>query len=462
MSSSSPSLLSRRSTAELELPVPPEFRCPISLELMRDPVVGPTGITYDRAGIEAWLLAAGAGKTAAASSTCPVTKGDLRADDLVPNHALRRVIQAWCVANRCRGVERIPTPRVPVTPAQAGEVLGEVEAAARAGDAERCVAAVREVGRLARESDRDRRCLASAGAARALAAAVASFAAASDSASASASSVLLDDVLAALVLVMPLDEEAIVAIGSSAASVALLANVAKHGDLQRRLQAVVVIREIVALSSCCSRNGGAATAIDLSDNLDGIIEVLVNTIRDPISPQATKASLVAAYHLALADGHAAARLAEAGLVPSLVELLIDGDRSTAEKALAALDATLASEAGRARARADALAVPVLVKKMFRVSDTATELVVSALHRICKKWHDGDDDEVGSPAARRSAVVEAVQVGAFQKVMMLLQVGCRDATKEKATELLKLMIKYETRGGAHCIDAMDFRGLKRVS
>uniref|UniRef100_J3N0N5 U-box domain-containing protein n=1 Tax=Oryza brachyantha TaxID=4533 RepID=J3N0N5_ORYBR len=95
--SSSSSLLSRRlpppRTPELELPVPPEFRCPISLELMRDPVVGPTGITYDRAGIEAWLLAAGAGTT----TTCPVTKGDLRADDLVPNHALRRVIQAWCV-----------------------------------------------------------------------------------------------------------------------------------------------------------------------------------------------------------------------------------------------------------------------------------------------------------------------------------------------------------------------------
>uniref|UniRef100_A0A0E0LTV5 U-box domain-containing protein n=1 Tax=Oryza punctata TaxID=4537 RepID=A0A0E0LTV5_ORYPU len=375
--SSSLSLLSRRrspprsSSAELELPVPPEFRCPISLDLMRDPVVGPTGITYDRAGIEAWLLAAGARKTA--TSTCPVTKGDLRADDLVPNHALRRVIQAC------------------------------------------------------------------------------------DS---SASSLVLDGVLAALVLVMPLDKEAIVPIGTSTASVALLASVAKQGDLQRRLQAVVLIREIVALSSCCSRNGGATTAIDLSDNLDGIIEVLVNTIRDPISPQATKASLVAAYHLALADDYAATRLAEAGLVPSLVELLIDGDRSTAEKALAALDATLASEAGRARARADALAVPVLVKKMFRVSDTATELVVSALHHICKKWHG--EDEVGSPVARRSAVVEMVQVGAFQKVMMLLQVGCRDATKEKATELLKLMLKYETRGGGDCIDAMDFRGLKRVS
>ncbi|XP_052159437.1 U-box domain-containing protein 20-like [Oryza glaberrima] len=181
---------------------------------------------------------------------CPVTKGDLRADDLIPNHALRCIIQAWCVANHCRGVERIPTPRVPVTLAQAGEVLGlgEVEAAARAGDAARCGAAVREVGRLAWESDRDRRCLASSGAASALAAVVASFAAVSDS---SASSVLLNDVQASLVLVMPLDEKAIMAIGSSTASVALLANVAKHDDLQRRLQAVVIIREIVVLSSCC-------------------------------------------------------------------------------------------------------------------------------------------------------------------------------------------------------------------
>uniref|UniRef100_A0A0E0HTE0 Uncharacterized protein n=1 Tax=Oryza nivara TaxID=4536 RepID=A0A0E0HTE0_ORYNI len=126
--------------------------------------------------------------------------------------------------------------------------------AAWASDAARRGAVVCEAGRLARESNQDRRCLASAGAARALATAIA------DS---SVSSVLLDDVLAARVLVMPLDEEAI---GSSTASVALLANVAKHGDLQSRLRAAVNVREIVVLSSCCSRNGGATTAIDLSDH----------------------------------------------------------------------------------------------------------------------------------------------------------------------------------------------------
>uniref|UniRef100_A0A453IIT6 U-box domain-containing protein n=1 Tax=Aegilops tauschii subsp. strangulata TaxID=200361 RepID=A0A453IIT6_AEGTS len=87
----------------VELSIPAHFRCPISLDLMRDPVTAPTGITYDRESIEAWL-------DTGRAAVCPVTHAPLRRDDLVPNHAIRRVIQDWCVANRSRGVERIPTP----------------------------------------------------------------------------------------------------------------------------------------------------------------------------------------------------------------------------------------------------------------------------------------------------------------------------------------------------------------
>ncbi|XP_062200228.1 U-box domain-containing protein 21-like [Phragmites australis] len=423
---------------------PPEFLCPITLDMMWDPVVGPTGITYDRAGIEAWLLPTGRG-------TCPVTHGELCAEDLVPNHTLRRHIQAWCAANSFHGVERVPTPRTPATPAQAADAVAEVEAAAREGDAAWCAEAARGVRHLARVADRNRQCLASAGAARALAVAFASFA---PSAGAAGTGDVLDDVLAALVLVMPIDEEAIAAIGSSRASVARLVTVAAHGDLHRRLQAVVLVREIITF--LC--NGSGAGAIDLSANVDAIVEVVVKTVRDAICPQATKACLVAACHLAQADECAAARLAAAGLVPVLVELLVDADRSSAEMALATLDATLASSDGRARARADALAVPVLVKKMFRVSDTATELVVSALWRICKLRQD--DDGMDTAEARRLAIVEALHVGALQKLLLLLQVGCMEETKEKATELLGLMVKYQAKG--ECIDTMDFKGLNKVS
>jgi len=90
------------------LQVPWYFRCPISLELMRDPVTVSTGQTYDRASIESWV--------ATGNTTCPVTRAPLADFTLIPNHTLRRLIQEWCVAHRSMGVERIPTPKQPADP----------------------------------------------------------------------------------------------------------------------------------------------------------------------------------------------------------------------------------------------------------------------------------------------------------------------------------------------------------
>lgn len=89
-----------------EVEVPQYFLCPISLQIMKDPVTAATGITYDRSNIERWLKAAVTGQP-----LCPVTKQPLPSHNLTPNHTLRRLIQGWCVANASRGVERIPTPK---------------------------------------------------------------------------------------------------------------------------------------------------------------------------------------------------------------------------------------------------------------------------------------------------------------------------------------------------------------
>ncbi|XP_062216238.1 U-box domain-containing protein 21-like [Phragmites australis] len=422
----------------VELAIPAHFRCPISLDLMRDPVTAPTGITYDRESIEAWLDKGRA--------TCPVTHALLRHEDLVPNHAIRRVIQDWCVANRSRGVERIPTPKIPVTPVQASELLFDLAESARVRGrddaAARCAEVVAKVKALARDSERNRRCFVSIGTGRVLAAAFESLAAAH---SAPAGGVL-DDVLETLVCMMPLDEEA-ARILVSPSSLRSLVAIAEHGSLAGRMNAVLAIKEIV---SC----DGEFT--DLSEKLDEIVDALVKIIKSPICPQATKAAMVATYHLARYDEHVSARLATAGLVPVLVEALVDADKSMSEKALAVLDAVLVSEEGRASARAHALAVPVLVKKMFRVSDLATELAVSTLWRLGRAPRDGEEEE----DAVTRCLVEALRVGAFQKLLLLLQVGCRDATKEKATELLKMLNKY--KGVGECVDAVDFRGLNKLS
>jgi hypothetical protein len=70
---------------------PPDFRCPISLDLMRDPVVSSSGQTYDRESITRWF---GAGK-----STCPKTGQVLTNLELVPNKALKNLISRWCREN---------------------------------------------------------------------------------------------------------------------------------------------------------------------------------------------------------------------------------------------------------------------------------------------------------------------------------------------------------------------------
>lgn len=92
-----------------EIEIPQYFLCPISLQIMKDPVITLTGITYDRESIEQWLVKAKEHK-------CPVTKQSLpRGSDLTPNHTLRRLIQAWCSENAAHGVDRIPTPKSPPT-----------------------------------------------------------------------------------------------------------------------------------------------------------------------------------------------------------------------------------------------------------------------------------------------------------------------------------------------------------
>lgn len=67
-------------------PTPPSsFVCPVSMELMVDPVIVATGHTYDRVCIERWLQQG--------NRTCPVTGVKLRHLELTPNFALRNAVQ---------------------------------------------------------------------------------------------------------------------------------------------------------------------------------------------------------------------------------------------------------------------------------------------------------------------------------------------------------------------------------
>ncbi|CAM8974341.1 unnamed protein product [Rhodiola kirilowii] len=68
--------------------IPVDFRCPISMELMKDPVTISTGVTYERRSIEKWFSMYGKG-------TCPATMQRVSTADVTPNNTLKRLIASW-------------------------------------------------------------------------------------------------------------------------------------------------------------------------------------------------------------------------------------------------------------------------------------------------------------------------------------------------------------------------------
>jgi len=76
---------SNHSQVPLFFPLP-SFLCPITREVMRDPVIAEDGHSYERAAIQEWL------SRRCARPTSPVTGAMLSSIDLFPNHALRSSI----------------------------------------------------------------------------------------------------------------------------------------------------------------------------------------------------------------------------------------------------------------------------------------------------------------------------------------------------------------------------------
>ncbi|KAE8660946.1 E3 ubiquitin-protein ligase PUB22 [Hibiscus syriacus] len=135
-----------------EIDVPPFSICPISLEIMKDPVTVSTGIPYDRESIEKWLFS---GKK---NTACPVTKQAISDCELVPNHALRRLIQSWCILNACHGIERIPTPKPHITKDQITKLLRDAKSPLQQM---KCLVRLRLI---ASENDTNKRCIECSGA----------------------------------------------------------------------------------------------------------------------------------------------------------------------------------------------------------------------------------------------------------------------------------------------------------
>ncbi|VAH54631.1 unnamed protein product [Triticum turgidum subsp. durum] len=135
-----------------EVEVPSYFVCPITLDVMRDPVTLPTSITYDRHAIHRWLRLA---------ASCPLTKLPVLPDcEPTPNHTLSRLIRSWCALHRPDDAVDRTMNSAPADRARLAALVSRLADAKNKGPAREALAALRELRDVAAEGERGRELIA--------------------------------------------------------------------------------------------------------------------------------------------------------------------------------------------------------------------------------------------------------------------------------------------------------------
>ncbi|PSS29326.1 U-box domain-containing protein [Actinidia chinensis var. chinensis] len=379
--------------------IPYHFRCPISLELMCDPVTASTGQTYDRASIESWL--------ATGNTTCPVTRVALTDFTFIPNHTLRRLIQEWCVANRSFGVERIPTPKQPADPATVRTLLSQ--ASSESTHVNSRVSALRRLRGLARDSDKNRSVIAAHNAREVLLSIVFS--------NTDSDSSELNHESLAILSMFPLSESECAFVASDSERVGYLVSLLFHSSLDVRVNSAALIEVVVA----GTRSPELRSQIC---NVDRIYAGIVGIFNVPLAhPRALKIGIKALFALCLVKQHRH-KAVGAGAVEAIIDRLADFEKCDAERALATVELLCRIPPGCAAFAQHALTVPLLVKIILKVSDRATEYAAGALLSLC--------------SASERCEKEAVAAGVLTQLLLLVQSDCTERAKRKAQMLLKLL------------------------
>ncbi|KAI5425332.1 E3 ubiquitin-protein ligase PUB22 [Lathyrus oleraceus] len=393
-----------------EIDVPTYFLCPISLEIMKDPVTVSTGITYDRESIEKWLFSK-------KNKTCPITKQQLSDyTDLTPNHTLRRLIQAWCTLNASQGIERIPTPKPPINKIQIAKLIKE----ASHSNLTIQIKSLKKLKSFASGSETNKRCMEDAGAVEFLASIVINNSSNIDSASLLISETNVNPADEALSILhnLHVSEAGLknLLAFKNGEFIGSLTKVMQKGFFESRAYAVFLLKSMSEVAEPVQL---------LHQNTELFVE-LVQVLKDQISQKVSKAALQTLIHLC-PFGRNRIKGVEAGTVPVLIELLLENckDRKPNEMMLVLLECLCQCAEGRAELLRHGAGMAVVSKKILRVSSVANDRAVRILLSVSRF------------SATHNVVQEMLKLGVVAKLCLVLQVDCGSKTKEKAREILKM-------------------------
>ncbi|KAH9309276.1 hypothetical protein KI387_037187 [Taxus chinensis] len=388
--------------------VPDEFKCPISLDLMKDPVIVATGHTYDRASISQWLESG--------HCTCPKSGQKLLHLGLIPNFALRSLIAQWCEDNgvpfelnpekagRKPGKDHISSSQAAIEAIKMTAAFLVGKLATGSPDIQRQAAF--ELRLLAKSGMENRRCIAEAGAIPFLVSLLQSKDARTQ-----------ENAVTALLNLSIYDNNRTLIMAAGALDF-IIEVLHKGKSMESRENAAATLFSLSVIDDCKITIGTRPKAIP----------ALVSLLKEGTS-RGKRDAATALFNLSLYNGNKPLVVA-AGAIPVLVELLLDERAGITDDALAVLSILAGSVEGL-RAIGSTSALPVLVELLRLGSPKGKENSIAVLLAVCKS---GGEDMVN----------RLLMISSTLHCLQSLAMTGSARAKRKATSLLKILSQYEKK------------------
>ncbi|XP_074292256.1 U-box domain-containing protein 14 [Silene latifolia] len=332
--------------------IPDDFRCPISLELMKDPVIVSTGQTYERSCIQKWIDGG--------HRTCPKTQHTLLHTALTPNYVLKSLITLWCESN---GIE-LPNAQETSGNRRTGgpsksncdpAAIGALKRKLAKGNLEDKRAACGELRLLAKRNADNRICIAEAGAIPILV----------DSLSSTDPRTQEHAVTALLNLSINDVNKGIIV---NAGAIPEIVEVLKNGSMEAKENAAATLFSLSVVDD-------NKVAIGAVGAIPPLIDLLIQG-----TPRGKKDAATAIFNLSIFQGNKV-RAVRAGIVEPLMKFLKEADGGMVDEALAIL-AIIASHPEGKTAIGQAEPIPFLIELIRTGSPRNRENAAAVLWSLC--------------------------------------------------------------------------------
>ncbi|KAG8371117.1 hypothetical protein BUALT_Bualt13G0053400 [Buddleja alternifolia] len=371
---------------------------------MKDPVTTVTGITYDRESIEQWLITPSGDGAADSAAVCPVTKQPLtRGLDLTPNHMLRRLIQAWCIANANNGVDRIPTPKAQL---QRSVILKLIRDVKNNNHTSR-LKSLMKMEELINEDEKNKKSMAEAGVAKAM-----------------------------ILFILKCFNEGKITTGLEEALRILQLTWLPTNENKKIVEDNLdFVDSIMWVLQSDMKTTAKTVAIGILKNVAEIATgTLVERLNFDFFKQMVKLlhekfAVKSVLHILIQTcppGRNRMKIVEAGAVFELIEIELSNPEKRITDLVFNLLAHLCSCAdGRQQLLKHAGGIAVAAKRLLRNSPATDDRALCIMESIARF------------SATREVVEEMLRVSAVTKLCMVLQADCADYLKKKAREILRL-------------------------